>query len=44
MKLHTHKTSPLAYIAMTECKLYLPLLGCLGIVSVSLYLVSGLRI
>ncbi len=44
MKLHAHKTSPLAQLAMTECKLYLPLLGCLGIVSGALYLVSGLRI
>lgn len=42
MNLSTHKTSPLAHIAIAECKLYLPLLGCLGIVSGTLYLVSGL--
>ena len=38
----THKATPLADIAIAECKQYVPLLGCLGIVSVALYVVSGL--
>jgi hypothetical protein len=40
----THKASSLADIAIAECKQYLPLLGCLGIVSLSLFVVSGLNI
>jgi hypothetical protein len=39
-----HKANSLADIALAECKQYLPLIGCLSIVSISLYVVSGLNI
>lgn len=43
MNQRAHKANSIADIAIAECRQYLPILGCMAIVTLSLYVVSGLN-